>query len=193
MLRVLEDGEVHRLGETTTLSTDVRVIAASNADLSQAVADGRFRADLYYRLARFHVQLPPLRERREDVPLLVEHFVTQLATDMRIDRPVISERAWRRLAAYDFPGNIRELRNLLERALLLSAGEALTDEHFQLQPRLTPENTHAGYEPIPLNLKQAERILMQRAMQAASGNISEAARLLGVHRTKLYRRFGQNS
>lgn len=193
LLRVLEDGEVHPLGDSATLTTDVRVIAATNGDLSQAVSDGRFRADLYYRLARFRVQLPPLRERREDVPLLVQHFASQLAADMGIPRPDISERAWSLLAAYDFPGNIRELRNLLERALLLSAGEALTDEHFQLQPRLTPGGTHAGDAPIPLNLKQAERILMQRALDAAAGNISEAARLLGVHRTKLYRVFGRDS
>lgn len=191
LLRVLEDGVVRPVGSNRALRTNVRVLAATNVDLQKNIAEGRFRADLYYRLARFHVQLPPLRQRRDDITLLVQHFLELLAVEMGIRAPSISEEAERALNHYDFPGNIRELKNLLERALILSGGNTLQLEHLQFQQALHIATANAGkiqsLAPLPFNLKEAELVLMQRALDATSGNISEAARLLGVHRTKLYR------
>jgi DNA-binding NtrC family response regulator len=191
LLRVLEDGEVRPVGSNRAIKTDVRVLTATNVDLQQSISDGRFRTDLYYRLARFHVQLPSLRQRRNDIPLLVQHFIELFAREMGVRTPVISETAQSALLNYDYPGNIRELKNLLERALILCSGKTIELEHLQFQKTRRQEFSPAivAHEntPLPLNLKAAELILMHRALDAACGNVSEAARLLGVHRTKLYR------
>jgi DNA-binding NtrC family response regulator len=191
LLRVLEDGEVRPVGSHRALRTNVRVLAATNVDLQKNITEGRFRADLYYRLARFHVQLPPLRQRRDDIALLVQHFLELLALEMGVRTPAISHEAECALNHYDFPGNIRELKNLLERALILSGGNTVQLEHLQFQQTLfataAKVSNTISLNPLPFNLKEAELILMQRALDTASGNVSEAARLLGVHRSKLYR------
>lgn len=191
LLRVLEDGEVRPVGSNRALRTNVRVLAATNVDLQKNIAEGRFRADLYYRLARFQVHLPPLRQRRDDIPLLAEHFLSILSTDMGIRPPGITQDAQAALNLYDFPGNIRELKNLLERALILSNGQTLQAQHLQFQSSLAypqpPQAPARTNQPLPFNLKEAEQVLMRRALDSTGGNISEAARLLGVHRTKLYR------
>lgn len=199
LLRVLEDGEVRPIGSNQPIRTDVRVLAATNVSMAASIAAGRFRADLYYRLARFQVALPPLRERREDILLLANHFIHLFAAEMGIPPPHLDQEVTAALIAYDFPGNIRELKNLLERALILSGGSGLSVQHLQLQT-IPPANqlrvaqplqesylVADEHAPLPLNLKAAEHILMRRALRTAGGNISEAARLLGVHRTKLYR------
>jgi DNA-binding NtrC family response regulator len=182
---------VRPVGSNRAIKTDVRVLTATNVDLQQSISDGRFRTDLYYRLARFHVQLPSLRQRRNDIPLLVQHFIELFAREMGVRTPVISETAQSALLNYDYPGNIRELKNLLERALILCSGKTIELEHLQFQKTRRQEFSPAivAHEntPLPLNLKAAELILMHRALDAACGNVSEAARLLGVHRTKLYR------
>jgi DNA-binding NtrC family response regulator len=189
LLRVLEDGEVRPVGGQRPFKTDVRIVAATNADLQQKIALGSFRADLFYRLARFQVELPPLRQRRGDIVLLAQHFLQLFSGEMGVRTPLIDDIAEQALRNYHFPGNVRELKNLIERALILSGGGNLQMEHLQFQ---NPDTASAKGEttrlpPLPFNLKDAEQILMRRALDAAAGNITEAARLLGVHRTKLYR------
>ncbi|MBI2951086.1 sigma-54-dependent Fis family transcriptional regulator [bacterium] len=193
LLRVLEDGWVLPLGAARGRRVDVRVLAATNRDLQSDIASGRFRQDLYYRLARFPVHVPPLRERREDIPLLTRHFLGLFAAEMDVDPPPLSQEALAALEAYDFPGNVRELKNIVERALLKSAGADLRPEHLDfLQPpapsppgpaALDPEALTAG---LPLNLRQAEDLLIQRALEQTHGNIAAAARLLGTNRPRIY-------
>jgi len=193
-LRVLQEREFQRLGGTRTLKADVRVIAATNRDLRAALASGAFREDLYYRLHVFAIRLPPLRERPEDIPELLEHFVTELGPVV-LGRPAagISREAHGRLLAYSWPGNVRELRNVLERALILSDGRLIKPEHVPLPPdapSVTPLTLVVDRE-FPshgVDLEARERELVERALRHAGQNKSKAARLLGLTRTKLYTR-----
>jgi transcriptional regulator with GAF, ATPase, and Fis domain len=132
MLRVLQSGEFERVGGERSLQVNVRVIAASNRDLEQAVRDGRFRRDLYHRLAIFPIHLPPLRERREDIPLLAAYLIMRKATQLGRNIESIPTSVMDRLLAYDWPGNVRELENVLERAIILSPGTSLRQEAFLL-------------------------------------------------------------
>jgi DNA-binding NtrC family response regulator len=206
LLRVLEDGLVTPVGATTEKPVDVRVIAATNANLEARIAAGTFRADLYFRLARTTLRLPPLRERRDDIALLATHFVKLSAEELGITPPPpISAAALAALRVHDFPGNVRELRNLMENAVITSRGREITPSHVRLGPVIslggpgaeTESSTGSAVPPaqaaagdVPLNLEAAERILIQRALTQADGNIAEAARLLGVHRSRIYRAFG---
>lgn len=167
----------------------MRVVAATNVNLQEKIAAGLFRADLFYRLARFQVELPPLRQRRGDILLLAQHFLALFAREMGVRAPDINAAAQEALQNYHFPGNVRELKNLIERALILSSGKTVEPEHLQFQTLSQSPQTSSvtSLPPLPLNLKEAEQVLMRRALDAASGNITEAARLLGVHRSKLYR------
>jgi DNA-binding NtrC family response regulator len=202
LLRVLEDGRVTPVGATVEKQVDVRVIAATNANLEAKIATGAFRQDLYFRLARSTVHLPPLRGRREDLPMLAAHFIGHFAAEMGMAPPPIARDALAALAAHPFPGNVRELRNLIENAMITSGGTEITALHLRL-PILVPASEGEGLaEPkifgslpesgsetgeMPLNLDAAERVLIQRALNQAGGNIAEAARLLGVHRSRIYR------
>ncbi len=132
LLRVLEDGEVTPVGANRSHRVDVRVLSATNADLSQKIASGDFRQDLYFRLARYSVEMPPLRDRPEDLPLLARHFLELFSTEMGTAVPEITAEALATLAGHDFPGNIRELKNVMERALILSGGKPVKAEHLQL-------------------------------------------------------------
>ena len=137
LLRVLEDKVVTPVGGNHERVVDVRFLSATNTDLQRKVADGRFREDLFFRLAGFTVTIPPLRERPDDVPLLAAHFLNTFATDMRIEKPAFSGEALEALTAHPFPGNVRELRNLIERALLESDGGTIQPQHIHfidLQP-----------------------------------------------------------
>jgi len=177
---------------------DVRIIAATNADLEARISAGTFRQDLYFRLARYVLSTPPLRERIEDVPQLAAHFLRHFAGDMGLKPPDLSREALVALRAYHFPGNVRELRNIIERALIQSGGQTIQPEHLHLlsaaPPLATPPvRTPARQEgrELPLNLAAAEDALIQRALDETDGNIAEAARLLGVHRTRIYRKLAQ--
>ena len=186
LLRVLEDGLIRPLGARHDRHVDVRILAATNAQRSA------FREDLYFRLARYTVDVPPLRERREDIPLLAGHFLKLFAVEMGIGPPAFSAAAVAHLADYDFPGNVRELKNIVERALIESGGADIGAEHL----RLTGQRSHtaASVEPgltideLPLNFAEAETMLIERAVARAGGNISKAARLLGIDRNKIYRK-----
>src|SRR5467141_3988097 len=184
-LRVLQEREFQRLGGTRAQKANVRVIAATNRDLHAALGRGEFREDLYYRLHVFAIGLPPLRERPEDIPALVEHFITALGPAV-LGRPAagITREAHERLLAHSWPGNVRELRNAVERALILSDGEMITPEHLPAPH----ESLRAAAPRESLDLETTERELVERALRHAGQNKAKAARLLGLTRTKLYTR-----
>jgi two-component system NtrC family response regulator len=185
-LRFLQEREFQRLGGTRTQKANVRVIAASNRVLREAVERGAFREDLFYRLQVFDIQLPPLRERTSDVPLLAGQFLDELGQSM--DRPAasLSEQAREALTAYSWPGNVRELRNVLERAAILSDEGVIEPRHLSLQPK-TPSVVS------PNDLNAIARQTIENVLRQTDGNKSKAARRLGLTRTQLYvrlRRYG---
>jgi PAS domain S-box-containing protein len=198
MLRVLQSGEFERVGGGRLLKTNVRVIAASNRDLEQAVRDGRFRSDLYHRLSVFPIHLPPLRERREDIPLLAAYLVTRKCRQLgrRIDR--ISNLVLDRLSAYDWPGNVRELENVLERAIILSPGTSLGLEAIHLGSAAPPRSRerHARTEPAADagesdTLQALERAHILRICEVTDWKIkgpAGAASKLGLNASTLYSR-----
>jgi DNA-binding NtrC family response regulator len=192
LLRVLEDGEVTPVGAGQARRVDVRVVAATNADLQERIQSGAFREDLYFRLARYLVEIPPLRDRSEDVGPLAEHFLNLFAVEMGVARAALSDGALQLLEGYAFPGNVRELKNMIERALIESNGGPIEPGHLRLIGRsLRRVQPPADRQPasLPLNLEAAEQALIQRALHETAGNIVEAARLLGVNRSRIYRRF----
>jgi transcriptional regulator with GAF, ATPase, and Fis domain len=182
LLRILQEQEFERLGSSRTHQVDVRLVAATHRDLAGMVRNGEFRSDLYFRLNVFPVQLPPLRERREDIPALVEHFVEVLGRRVgrQIDQ-IPKETMWD-LCAYDWPGNIRELQNMIERALILSEDGMLPN------PLLTAETQRVNVSPAPTTLLDSERNLILRTLVAAGwviGGRDGAAARLGLKRTTL--------
>jgi DNA-binding NtrC family response regulator len=196
LLRVLEDGCVTPVGASQPKRADVRVVAATNSNLQDQIASGSFRRDLYFRLAQYTVEVPPLRQRAEDIPLLATHFLTLFATEMGVKPAPLSQATLAALAAYSFPGNVRELKNIIERGLIESGGGEIKPQHIRLPDWSgTPCASSAPSAPaaswandIPLNLEAAEDFLIRRALSEAHGNIAEAARRLGINRTRIYRR-----
>ncbi|QDV05672.1 Transcriptional regulatory protein ZraR [Planctomycetes bacterium Poly30] len=182
LLRVLESGEFRRVGESSVRHANVRLVAATNADMSSRVAAGQFRQDLYYRLNAAEVRLPSLRERSEDIPHLVDYFLTLLREAYSVEKPM-SARVLRALTERAWPGEVRELRNEVERLFLLS-GDTIDDPEIVRDPMEAP----AGAETAPASytLADAERRAIMRALEAASGNRAEAARLLEVSRAGFY-------
>ena len=191
LLTVLEDRELRRLGGRTTRPLDVRVIAATNADLDERVAAGTFRADLYYRLAVLRVDLPPLRERLEELPALCADLLAALRTGHQ-PAPRLSPAELERLAAYRWPGNVRELRNVLERALLLHGDAPRPSELLVAPTRLFALAERRPAAPAPdtedLSLARLERRTIERALARSDGNLTAAARLLGLSLSTLKRR-----
>ncbi len=193
LLRVLETREVVPLGADTPVPVDVRLLAATNQDLEQMVAEGRFREDLLYRLNTIEVKLPPLRERLQDLPALVEHLTQLHARKYRLLPRAPSEAALTALGAHDWPGNVRELSHAVERALILGGGEQLEADDFNLpgaRRASTAVVSGEGAAPPPgnLNLEENERRLVKVALERADGNVADAARELGITRAALYRR-----
>jgi DNA-binding NtrC family response regulator len=187
LLRVLQEQQVRPVGGTEWHAVDVRVVAATNRDLSAAVAAGRFREDLFYRLKVVSLALPPLRERREDVPLLVEHLVRRAAHEC--DKPVsgVSEAALALLCAYPWPGNVRELAHVLERGVALAQHEVLSAEDLPLELRQPPEPALAAAPADRPTLEQLKRRYVRAVLEESGGNVSRAAAVLGVDRRSLYR------
>jgi DNA-binding NtrC family response regulator len=194
LLRVLETQHIQRLGDQAEREVNVRVVAASNQDLQTRIAEGSFRQDLYYRLARFTLTLPTLRERPEDVPILATHFIRMFAIEMNVKPPEISQDTLNMLKAYTFPGNVRELKNLMERAVLVCGGQDVLPVHIPFDSgRLSSEQRpgpssaqNTITQEIPFDLAEAEVYLIQRALKKTDGNVAAAARLLGVGRQKIY-------
>jgi DNA-binding NtrC family response regulator len=184
LLRVMEDGHFRRVGGTQELTADIRVIAATNRDLAEEIKAGRFREDLYYRLNVVPIYLPPLRERREDIPELVEHFLT--TRQIGPVRAHVDADALKALKAHSWPGNVRELANVLERAQILADNHIITVDDL-------PENLTAAAPPAteqgsdPRHLSEVERRHVQSVLQQEKGNKVHAARVLGVSRRSLYR------
>jgi DNA-binding NtrC family response regulator len=185
LLRFLEEKAFKRVGGVTDIRVDVRVIAATNLDLEKAVAEGRFRPDLYYRLRVLPVHLPPLRERREDVPLLVKFMVDGFNREFRKGVRGVSSQGMERLAAHGWPGNVRELKNAVERAMLLSEREVLGPEDFAwLGPG--PEITGSfRLPPQGIDFAALERDLVTQALERSGGNQTQAAALLGMSRDQI--------
>jgi transcriptional regulator with GAF, ATPase, and Fis domain len=179
-LRVMQEREFQRLGGTRVLKTNARVIAATNADLCQAVENGTFRKDLYYRLRVFDISIPPLRERINDVPLLVEAFLEDIGRSMGCQTEGVSDEAMAMLVAYSWPGNVRELRNVLERATILCDGGVITMEHLSLEARFP------ALQPATTDLRVSERRTIETVLRETGWNKTKAARRLGLTRTQLY-------
>ncbi len=192
LLRFLENGECQAVGESQVERVDARIIAATNRDLYQQVREGKFREDLYYRLNVVPLQLPPLRQRRDDIAPLLLAFSRELAARHRLDPPMFDKKVVQRLESYPWPGNIRELRNLCERMVILHHSKTITQE--MLPPELSngsSNNAQASDFSLPANgisLEELEREMINQALERTRGNRSRAARLLGLTRdTLLYR------
>ncbi len=184
LLRVLQEGEIRRVGESAPVKVDVRVVAATNKDLKARVGEGQFREDLLYRLDVVHLHLPPLRERREDVPALVEHFASLHARGGV--SPVVTREAMARLTAYDWPGNVRQLENVVARALALNVTGVLGPQDFPEPIGDAPKKLTGLAGDLP-SLAELSRRYAVHVLQHVGGNKSEAARLLGVDRKTLYK------
>ena len=181
LLRVLQTGEVKRVGEASTRRVDVRVVSATNRPLADLAEDGRFREDLMYRLNTIRVEVPPLRRRRQDVPLLAHHFMERYAVGTRARVEGFTPEAVDALAGYRWPGNVRELENTVERAVVLARGALVGTDDLRL-PEISPGAADTlAFEP-GLTVKEAERRLAERTLGALDGNVSETARMLGVSR-----------
>jgi len=199
LLRVLQEREFERVGDSHTIKVDVRIIAATNSDLGRMVAAGQFREDLFYRLNVIPVELPPLRDRKEDIPLLVQHFLDRLAKEGSgsrkgpTERKSVSQDAMRRLMAYLWPGNVRQLENAVERAVAFSAGRPQIDvgdlpaEVQQAQETVVSPVVALPEEGLDLDafITNIERELIQRSLERTGGNKGQAAKLLHIKRTTL--------
>ena len=188
LLRVLQESEIRPVGSNKSIKVDVRVIAATNKDLKQQVEKGAFREDLYYRLAVVPLQLPALRERREDIPLLVEHCIKKYCSQNHFPLKSVAAKALQLLLDAPWPGNVRELENVIERAVLLSPGAEIRPE--ALFPYQTPGGGEAGGQPLPVVARAAQEVVerekIREVLHRARGVRSRAARLLGISRATLY-------
>ncbi len=195
LLRILQERQFERLGSNVTRNVDVRIVAATNVDLRGALEQGRFREDLYYRLNVVPINVPPLRERKEDIPFLAMHFVRKLAGDLGSPIKEVSPAAMDRLVAHPWPGNVRELENTIERSLVLSSGEVLEAADVRIEAPRNAVNV-SGMQQAPLlpegeTLEHWEQMMIREALRRANGNKSQAARLLGLTRNALRYRLSQ--
>ena len=182
LLRVLQTGELERVGSSRTIKVDVRVLSATNADLAAEVEAGRFRADLLYRLNAIEIHLPPLREHREDIAPLASFFLSNYAMKYRKRVAEFDPAAMRVMFEHDWPGNVRELQHAIERAVLLAQGDKIQPADFGLRGSRAPQRLEE------LSLEQVEALLIRKAMARYEGNVSKAANALGLSRSALYRR-----
>src|ERR1041385_5453834 len=193
LLRVLQEREFERLGSNLTRHIDVRVVAATNQDLRAALEQGTFREDLYYRLNVVPLNIPPLRERKVDIPFLANHFVRKLAPDTGSRVESITDAAMEKLMSYHWPGNVRELENVIERSLVMVSGTELDASDIKLEsaPRPRPQSGDAHFLPEGVTLDEYEQEIIREALKPADGNQSQAARLLGLTRNALRYRLTQ--
>ncbi len=189
LLRVLTDGQFLRVGATVPRTVDVRVIVATHRSLEDRVRDGLFREDLYYRLAVVPINIPPLRERTEDVPVLVDFLITQVSRELKVTPRTIDPEALQKLRSYRFPGNVRELRNLIERACILAAGDVITTDDLALSASPStptdPALTIPSNSSLPDYLDSIESRLIEKALAESNGIQAKAARRLGISRSDI--------
>ncbi len=184
LLRVLQERSFYRLGGTEEIQVNARIIAATHRNLQQAVQDGEFREDLFYRLNVIEIRIPPLRERREDIPMLAEHFVERLSHELNRDIAGLSQPAMKLLMDHDWPGNVRELENAVERAIVTSKDRYLSEDDFRF---LESNLQRTSWAPPPnLTLQELEKEAIVAAIRRTDGNIKEAAMALGIDRSTLY-------
>ena len=186
LLRVIQERQFERVGGNQVISTDVRIIAATNSDLPAAIASGTFRADLFYRLNVFPIDVPPLRQRKEDIPILVEYFVKRYADKARKQFSKIEKNTLKLCQSYDWPGNIRELQNIIERSVILSTGDTFRIDEAWLSSQNTPRLGASG--PLKQNLQDYEKELIEAALAESNGKVagpSGAAAKLGIPRSSL--------
>jgi transcriptional regulator with PAS, ATPase and Fis domain len=188
LLRVLQEKEIQRLGENRPRKIDVRIIAATNRNLKQDVDEGRFREDLYYRLAVITIEVPPLRDRKEDILPLARHFVAKFSKKLKLPGLRLDAKCLDFLLAYDWPGNVRELENAIERASVFSTGGAILPEDLpkNILSKLSKENDSPG-----LLLEAVERRHILSVLESAKGNRSRAAEILGIGTATLWRKLKQ--
>ena len=206
LLRFLETHEIHPLGEPQPIKVDVRVIAATNASVEQLIADGRFRDDLFYRLNVMRLSLPPLRERREEIPPLVQHYVRKYADEQRKGRLTVADETLEYLLLFSWPGNVRQLANEIRRMVALAEPDrtltpALLSPEIQASRRTiaaagrpsSVEVRVALDQPLPVAVEMLEQLMVRRALDRTHGRVEEASRLLGISRKGLFlkrRRWG---
>jgi two-component system nitrogen regulation response regulator NtrX len=198
MLRVLTDQSYQRVGGNRPVKVDVRVLSATSRNLSEEIAAGRFREDLYYRLNVVPVRMPPLRERREDIPELANHFIARFAAERRIPTPNLSDEAMAALQAHDWPGNVRQLRNIMERTIILAPGDRVSCIEVDLLPSEIMDNQGAvGLStatmaimgsPLREARESFEREYLKIQIRRFSGNISRTASFIGMERSALHRK-----
>jgi transcriptional regulator with PAS, ATPase and Fis domain len=184
LLRVLQDGSIERVGSNQPIPVDVRLVAATHRDLPLEIREGRFREDLYYRLAVVSLEIPPLRRRKADIPLLVEHFLAKYAPLVPDSPTVVSREAMDLLVRYDYPGNVRELENVIHGAMVLARSEQITTDDLPATIlRASPETSSPRPREdtsLPARVASLERIAIEEALAAEAGNQSAAARRLGI-------------
>ena len=189
LLRVIETREFERLGGRKTIKLDARLIVLTNVDLGAAVKAGRFREDLLYRLDVIHIRVPPLRERKDDLSKLIQHFVQHYAAKHGRKAERVSAPALAMLQAYDYPGNARELANILERAVIVASGKRLEEE--DLPPGLSAAVSAQRQKSKPLSLAEMEAAYIAETLAATKGNKTECARILGISRKNLYEKIAR--
>ncbi len=193
LLRVLESGEVVRLGSNDAKHVDIRLISATNADLGAMVEDGDFREDLFFRIKGVEIELPPLRSRREDIPLLVRHYVAKFAQEMDRPTPGVAEDTMAALQRHDWPGNVRELINAVQNTVVMTDGDTVEPRH--LPPGIKADggygSKHTLADGVPLNLDQLEKQAIRNALRVAGGNREKAAKMLGIGERTLYRKLNE--
>jgi DNA-binding NtrC family response regulator len=195
LLRVLENRKITKVGSHTEIPVNVRIIAATNKDIKQMVHEDTFREDLYYRLSIFTIHIPPLRQRKEDIPLLLENFVSHYSHKINKPLKTIDNQVTEALMAYDFPGNIRELKNMIERAVIVCESDTLHLQHFPITQATkydasehVADEEEASYQDLAETLERTEKRLILQALVKANHNKSKAANLLNISRQSLHRR-----
>jgi transcriptional regulator with PAS, ATPase and Fis domain len=186
LLRVLQERRFYRVGGSEEVKVDVRVIAATHVNLQQAVAEGKFRDDLYYRLNVIEIRIPPLRERREDIPLLAQHFLERISHELGKEVGGISDSGLKVLLDHNWPGNVRELENAIERAMVTCRGAELTEDDFAFVAQNGQAGKAGWAPPAGITIEEMEKLLIAATLQRTSGNIKESAAVLGIDRSTLY-------
>ena len=183
LLRVIETGEVERVGQSKSRKVDVRLVSATNADLKKEVSEGRFREDLLFRLNTVEIHLPALRERREDIPALANHFLAMYGRQYRSEVRGFDTNAMEAMSSHAWPGNVRELDHVIQRGVLMASGSLVSAIDLGLQSR-----REAAPPMDEMSLEDVERTLIKKSLERAGGNVSDAAKTLGLSRSAMYRR-----